>query len=45
MTDIKTINHNALQLNLFFEKFGINPYLPKNKKKARELLYYGTIAA
>ena len=45
MTDIKTINHNALQLNLFFDKFGINPYLPKNQKKARELLYYGTIAA
>lgn len=45
MTDVKTINHNALQLNLFFDKFGINPYLPKNKKKARELLYYGTIAA
>ncbi len=45
MRDIKTINHNALQLNLFFDKFGINPYLPKNQKKARELLYYGTIAA
>jgi len=45
MTDIKTINHNALQLNLFFDKFGINPYLPKNINKARELLYYGTIAA
>lgn len=45
MTDIKTINHNALQLNLFFDKFGINPHLPKNQKKARELLYYGTIAA
>jgi len=45
MTDIKTINHNALQLDLFFDKFGINPHLPKNQKKARELLYYGTIAA
>lgn len=45
MTDIKTINHNALQLNLFFDKFGINPHLPKNQKKARELLYHGTIAA
>jgi hypothetical protein len=45
MTDIKTINNNALQLNLFFDKFGINPNLPKNQKKARELLYYGTIAA
>lgn len=45
MADIKTINHNALQLNLFFDKFGINPYSPKNIKRARELLYYGTIAA
>lgn len=45
MTDIKTINYNALQLNIFFDKFGINPYLPKNQKKVRELLYYGTIAA
>jgi hypothetical protein len=45
LMDIKTINHNALQLDLFFDKFGINPHLPKNRKKARELLYYGTIAA
>jgi len=45
MSDIKTINHNALQMNLFFDKFGINPYSPKNQKKVRELLYYGTIAA
>ncbi len=45
MTDIKTINNNALQLNLFFDKLSINPNLPKNQKKIRELLYYGTIAA
>ena len=45
MTDIKTINHNTLQLNLFFDKFGINPHSAKNKKKARELILYGTIAA
>ena len=45
MMDVKTINHNSLQLKLFFDKFGINPYLPKNQKKARELLYHGTIAA
>lgn len=44
MTDVKTLNHNALQLKMFFDKFGINPYLPKNQKKARELLYHGTIA-
>lgn len=45
MTDIKTINHNTLQLNLFFDKFGINPNSTKNRKKARELILYGTIAA
>jgi hypothetical protein len=45
MTDIKTINNNTLQLNLFFDKFGINPYSAINQKKARELIYYGTIAA
>lgn len=45
MSDIKTINHNTLQLNLFFSKFGINPYTKKNQKIARELIYHGTIAA
>jgi len=43
--DVKTISHNSLQLKLFFDKFGINPYLPKNQKKARERLCHGTIAA
>lgn len=45
MSDIKTINHNWLQLQLFFDKFGINPYSAKNQTKARELIYHGTIAA
>ena len=45
VNDIKTINHNWLQLQLFFDKFGINPYSTKNKIKARELLFHGTIAA
>jgi len=45
MTDIKTINHNMLQLNLFFDKFALNPYSPKNIKRANELIFYGTIAA
>ena len=45
MNDIKTINHNRLQLQLFFDKFGINPYSTKNQMKAKELIYYGTIAA
>jgi hypothetical protein len=45
MNDIKTINNNMLQLQRFFDKFGINPHSTKNKLKAKELIYYGTIAA
>jgi len=45
MNDIKTVNHNSLLLQLFFDKFGISPYSTKNKRKANELIYYGTIAA
>ncbi len=45
MNDIKTINNNRLQLQLFFDKFGINPYSAKNQIKARQLIYHGTIAA
>ncbi len=45
MNDIKTINNNWLQLQLFFDKFGINPYSTKNQLKAKQLIYHGTIAA
>ena len=45
MNDIKTVNHNSLLLQLFFDKFGINPYSNKNKRRANELICYGTIAA
>jgi len=45
MNDIKTINNNMLQLQRFFDKFGINPYSTKNQLKAKELIYHGTIAA
>jgi hypothetical protein len=45
MSDIKTINNNWLQLQRFFDKFGINPYSYKNQMKANELIYHGTIAA
>lgn len=45
MADIKTMNHNALLLNRFFCKFGINPNLMKNQKHVKELIHYGTIAA
>jgi Transposase DDE domain len=45
MNDIKTMNHNALLIERFFIKFGINPNLPKNQNHIKELIYYGTIAA
>ena len=45
MNDIKTINNNMLQLQRFFDKFGINPHSAKNQLKVKELIYYGTIAA
>jgi hypothetical protein len=45
MNDIKTMNHNALLIQCFFSKFGINPNLPKNQNHVKELIYYGTIAA
>lgn len=45
MNDIKTMNHNALLIQCFFTKFGINPNLPKNQNHVKELIQYGTIAA
>lgn len=45
LADVKTMNHNALLLERFFSKFGINPNLTKNQKHVKELIHYGTIAA
>jgi hypothetical protein len=45
MADVKTIYHNELLLNRFFDVFGIKPNLIKNKHKIQELLYYGARAA
>jgi hypothetical protein len=45
MADIKTMNHNALMLNRFFDVFGINPYSTKNQNYVKELIFYGTMAA
>ena len=45
MNDIKTINNNRLQLQRFFDKFGINPYSTKNQRKNTELIYHGIRAA
>ena len=45
MNDIKTMNHNTLLLQRFFDVFAIRPNSIKNQKHVKELLYYGTIAA
>ena len=45
MADIKTRYHNELLMNRIFVMFGIKPNNAKNKKKIRELLDYGLIAA
>lgn len=45
MADIKTMNHNALLLNRFFDVFGIYPYSAKNQNYVKELILYGTMAA
>ena len=45
MADIKTMNHNALMLNRFFDVFGICPHSTKNQNYIKELILYGTMAA
>jgi hypothetical protein len=45
MSDIKTMNHNILMLNRFFDVFGICPYSIKNQNYVKELILYGTMAA
>ena len=45
MSDIKTMNHNVLMLNRFFDVFGICPYSTKNQNYVKELILYGTMAA
>lgn len=45
MVDIKTMNHNALLIQRFFDVFAVNPNKMKNQKNVKELIYYGTIAA
>ena len=45
LSDIKTMNHNALLLNQFLCTFAVNPNLLKNNQKVKELLLFGTIAA
>ncbi len=45
MSDVKTMNHNILMINHFFDVFGINPHSIKNQNHVKELIYYGTMAA
>jgi hypothetical protein len=45
MSDIKTMNHNTLQLQRFIDVFGISPYSIKNQNYVKELIFYGTMAA
>lgn len=44
MNDVKVQYHNELMLHRFISMFGINPELPKNKRKIRLFLDYGKIA-
>jgi len=45
MSDIKTMNHNILMLNRFFDVFGISPYSTKNQNYVKKLILYNTITA
>lgn len=45
MSNVKTLCHNALLLERFFDVFAVNPKRLKNINHFKELLYFGTIAA
>jgi len=45
MANYKTLCHNTLLLNRFFDVFAINPNNPKIQNKIKELVNYGLIAA
>lgn len=45
MADVKTIYHNKLLLDRFFDVFAIDPNTHKNNPKVKELYIFGTIAA
>jgi len=45
MSDVKTMNHNILMINRFFDVFGVSPYSIKNQNYIKELILYGTMAA
>ena len=45
MSDVKTLYHNQLLLERFFEVFGIDHDKHKNNPKVKKLYYFGAIAA
>jgi hypothetical protein len=45
MADVKTIYHNQLLIERFFDVFAIDPDTHKNNPKVKELYYFGSIAA
>jgi hypothetical protein len=45
MADVKTIYHNKLLLDRFFDVFALDPNTHKNNPKVKELYHFGTIAA
>ncbi|MBP6410797.1 MAG: hypothetical protein KA313_06840, partial [Pseudarcicella sp.] len=45
ISDIKTQYNNELMIGRFILMFGINPELEKNKRKIKQLLDFGKIAA
>jgi hypothetical protein len=45
MANVKTIYHNHLLLDRFFDVFAIDPNKHKNNPKVKELYHFGTIAA
>jgi hypothetical protein len=45
MADVKTMHHNALLLDRFFDVFAIKPNAIKNTQRIKELISFGKIAA
>lgn len=45
MADVKTVSHNQLLLERFFDVFAIDPNTPENIPKAEKLRYFGAMAA
>jgi hypothetical protein len=44
MADVKTIYHNQLLLERFFDVFAMDPDTHKNNPKVKELYYFGSMA-